>query len=103
MKRALAAAALAVMIAASLFSRLPPVTKIAADARRERLQRFTESLLAKTKPGDTIEFILPASEDDGGLTNHRLRYLLPGRFVRTNLDRGNAPETHPATIVVHWP
>ena len=92
-----------VMITASLLTHFPPPTPIAADARRADLQRFVESLLAKTPPGATILFVLPPSEDDGGLTNHRLRYLLPGRFVRTNLDRGTAPEEHQPDYVARWP
>jgi hypothetical protein len=50
------------------------------------LQCFAEKVLARTEPGASVRFVLPASEGDGGLINHRLRYALPGRYVSTNLD-----------------
>jgi hypothetical protein len=102
-KRFVSIAALAVMIGASLLARFPSPTPLRSDARRAELQRFVERVGEQTPPRSTILFILPASEDDGGLTNHRLRYLLPGRFVRTNLDRGTAPETHTPDFVARWP
>lgn len=102
-KRLLPAAALAAMIAASLFSRFPHPTPDTGDARRAELRKFAEIVRQQTPPRATILFILPQSEDDGGLTNHRLRYLLPGRFVKTNLDRGTAPELHKPDYVATWP
>lgn len=50
------------------------------------LQCFAEKVLARTAPGTTVHLILPSSEADGGLINHRLRYALPARYVSTNLD-----------------
>ena len=102
MSRLCAAAALAVMIAASLFAPFPSPTPGPGDTRRRDLRCFAETVLQQTPPRATILFILPQTEDDGGLSNHRLRYLLPGRFVRTNFDRGTAPERHPPQFIESW-
>jgi hypothetical protein len=56
------------------------------DARRQGLQCFAQTVFERTKPGDSVHFILPSIDADGGLVNHRLRYALPGRYVSTNLD-----------------
>jgi hypothetical protein len=71
--------------------------------RRQKLIRFAAALRARLPARTTVVFILPPSEGDGGLINHRLRYVLPGRFIRTNQDRGTAPETHPSDVTVRWP
>ena len=65
------------------------------DPRRQALQCFAQTVLARTKPGDSVHFVLPSIDADGGLVNHRLRYALPGRYVSTNLDAspsGRRPE-----------
>lgn len=53
---------------------------------RDPLRRFVEEVLTRTRPGDSILFIVPPDDADGGLVNHRLRYALPGRYVSTNRD-----------------
>ena len=57
----------------------------AAGAHRD-LQCFAQKVLAHTAPRTAIHFVLPSSEADGGLINHRLRYALPGRYVSTDQD-----------------
>ncbi len=83
-------ALLVALIAANLWdvaSEQPLRLKAARpDARREGLQCFVHTVLARTKPGEAIHFVLPSTDADGGLVNHRLRYELPGRYVTTNLD-----------------
>jgi hypothetical protein len=56
------------------------------DPRRQALQCFAQTVFARTKPGESVHFILPSIDADGGLVNHRLRYALPGRYVSTNVD-----------------
>jgi hypothetical protein len=60
----------------------PPADPRVVPGRRT-LQFFAEGVSARTRPRETILFLLPASEADGGLVNHRLRYALPGRYVTT--------------------
>ena len=50
---------------------------------RRTLQLFAEGVWARTKPGETILFLLPKDDTDGGLADHRLRYAMPGRYVTT--------------------
>ena len=50
------------------------------------LQCFAGKVLALTEPRAAVYFVLPSSEADGGLINHRLRYALPARYVSTNQD-----------------
>src|SRR5258705_479891 len=52
-------------------------------AGRRQLQCFAEGVLAHTERHASILFLLPQTEADGGLVNHRLRYMLPARFVWT--------------------
>src|SRR5436305_8533960 len=61
------------------------------------LQCFAGKVLARTAPRASIRFVLPPYEGDGGLINHRLRYVLPGRYVSTNLDMF-APARRPEWI-----
>ena len=56
-----------------------------AGAHRD-LQCFAGRVLALTEPRAAVYFVLPSSEADGGLINHRLRYALPARYVSTNQD-----------------
>ena len=51
--------------------------------RRERteLQCFAAGVLARTPPRASILFLVPPDDSDGGLIDHRLRYVLPGRQV----------------------
>jgi hypothetical protein len=64
----------------------PPRTDPRPGIGRRQLQCFAEGVLAHTERRASILFLLPESEADGGLVNHRLRYVLPGRFVWTNQD-----------------
>ena len=50
---------------------------------RRTLQLFAEEVWTRTRPGDTILFLLPKDDTDGGLADHRLRYAMPGRYVTT--------------------
>ena len=64
------------------------------------LQCFAETVLARTAPREAIHFVLPSSEADGGLINHRLRYALPGRYISTNLDM--FPPTRRPDWIAAW-
>ena len=77
---------IAALIAGNLWEAIPQPKYPLGDARRAGLQCFAERVLARTSPGDTVQFILPPSDAEGGLINHRLRYAMPGRYVSTNLD-----------------
>ena len=78
----------AVFIAANLLGIVlsQPIRPTAAAGAHAGLQCFADKVLAGTPPRATIHFVLPPSEWDGGLINHRLRYALPGRWVSTNQD-----------------
>jgi hypothetical protein len=101
-RRTAAYAAFAVLLASAVppLPHLPDRDPFAA--RHAALTCFATSLLSRTPPGSTVEVYLPPDEADGGLINHRLRYLLPGRFVRTNVDSGTATERHGADFVATW-
>jgi hypothetical protein len=92
--------------AALLLSVIPyprrPLLSDPAAPDHAQLACFAESLLSRTPPRATIVFMLPEDETDGGLINHRLRYILPGRFIRTNRDSGTAPELHSPDYVATW-
>jgi hypothetical protein len=77
---------LAALVAGNLWEALSQPQYTPGDAHRAGLQCFAEQVLARTKPGESVHFILPVNDADGGLINHRLRYALPGRYVSTNLD-----------------
>ena len=79
---------LVALVAASLWGVLSwqPIRRTPAPATHRDLQCFAEKVLARTPPRATVQFVLPASEADGGLINHRLRYALLGRYVSTNRD-----------------
>jgi hypothetical protein len=55
------------------------------------LEAFVLDVAARTPPDSSIFFELPAEDADGGLANHRLRYLLGPRYVATNLDEFSPP------------
>ena len=81
-------ATLIALVAANLLgvvSSQPIRTQAAVSPHRD-LQCFADKVLACTPPRATIHFVLPSTEWDGGLINHRLRYALPGRYVSTNQD-----------------
>ena len=61
----------------------PPRADPRVGAGRRQLQCFAEGVLAHTERHAAILFLLPPSEADGGLVDHRLRYMLPARFVWT--------------------
>jgi hypothetical protein len=58
---------------------------------RPALETFALEVASRTPPGCSIFFQLPAADADGGLANHRLRYLLGPRYVATNLDEVSPP------------
>jgi hypothetical protein len=64
------------------------------------LQCFADGVLAHTKPRDSILFILPEDDSEGGLANHRLRYALPGRYISTNHDLVPSSAPPPTSIAV---
>lgn len=68
---------------------LPPSALARSDHRQ--LERFAEEVARHTPPRASIFFILPPEDSDGGLANHRLRYLLGERYVATNLDKFSPP------------
>src|SRR5215468_6081183 len=55
------------------------------------LEQFAEEVGRRTPRHASIVFILPPEDADGGLANHRLRYLLGERYVATNLDKFSPP------------
>jgi hypothetical protein len=65
------------------FRPLPVFPTIGDQQRRERseLQCFAAGVLARTPPRASILFLVPPDDSDGGLIDHRLRYVLPGRQV----------------------
>ena len=50
-------------------------------AQRRELQCFAEGVLQRTPARASILFLVPAEDSDGGLIDHRLRYVLPGRQI----------------------
>ena len=62
-------------------------------AERRELQCFAEGVLERTPPRARIAFLVPADDSDGGLIDHRLRYVLPGRQIL---------KTGPAEFVAAW-
>ena len=50
-------------------------------AERRELQCFAEGVLQRTPARASILFLVPAGDSDGGLIDHRLRYVLPGRRI----------------------
>lgn len=101
-RRTVASAAFAAILASAVPPRSHTPDFDRYTPRHAALSCFAATLLQQTPPRATILFQLPEYESDGGLINHRLRYLLPGRFVRTNLDSGTAPESHPADFIATW-
>ena len=91
-RQLIAAAAFILLLLAGMWPVLAPfrpATRLPTIGDRQRaerrdLQRFAEGVLARTENGASIIFLVPADQNDGGLINHRLRYLLPGRFVLTS-------------------
>jgi hypothetical protein len=59
-----------------------------------QLERFVLDVARRTPKGASIFFILPPEDADGGLANHRLRYLLGERLVATNFDAFSPPLAH---------
>ena len=84
----------------------PPRGDPRVGAGRRQLQCFAEGVLAHTERHASILFLLPPSETDGGLVNHRLRYALPARFVWTEQDMPHdfvaSWRTPPPPGVVVW-
>src|ERR1700737_1108616 len=68
-------------------SPLPPNGERLRNERSE-LRCFAEGVFERTPPRAAILFLVPQDDSDGGLVNHRLRYVLPGRQVLTS---GDAP------------
>ncbi len=62
-------------------------------AERRELQCFAEGVLERTPPRSRIVFLVPADDSDGGLIDHRLRYILPGRQIL---------KTGPAEFIAAW-
>lgn len=65
------------------------------------LEAFVLDVAAHTPPGSAIFFDLAAEDSDGGLANHRLRYLLGPRYVATNLDQFSPPLRH-IDFIARW-
>jgi hypothetical protein len=65
------------------FRPFPAFPTIAEQQRAERreLQCFAEGVLQRTPARASILFLVPAGDSDGGLIDHRLRYVLPGRQI----------------------
>ena len=81
----------------SLFRKPEPIPTTAAAARAEhaQLQCFAEKVLRSTPAGATIRFVVPNEFADGGLIDHRLRYVLPERSVVTQSTGGaTAGQSH---------
>jgi hypothetical protein len=90
----MARALLALMVLGSLgwaVSWQPLHSVPAPRSDRRELERFAEEVARRTPPRASIFFILPPEDADGGLANHRLRYLLGERYVATNLDKFSPP------------
>lgn len=92
---AAAAAALAVALFGSLWNVISdqPIRAAAPPVppARRQLQCFAEGVLQHSESGAKVLFLLPREHADGGLINHRLRYVLLGRQVATNHDLVPAP------------
>ena len=96
-----AAASFALLLGAGVWPILAPFLPapafptIAEQQRTERreLQCFAEGVLQRTPPRASILFLVPAGDSDGGLIDHRLRYVLPGRQIVTS---------GPADYVAAW-
>jgi hypothetical protein len=90
-----AAASFVALLTGGIWPILAPFRPLAAfptigdQQRRQRseLQCFAAGVLARTPPRASILFLVPPDDSDGGLIDHRLRYVLPGRQV---LKRGTA-------------
>jgi hypothetical protein len=62
-------------------------------AERRELQCFAVGVLERTPARASIVFLVPAGDSDGGLIDHRLRYVLPGRQIL---------KSGPAEYVAAW-
>jgi hypothetical protein len=97
LRRRLAAALLAVMILGNLgwmvawqpLASPPPLA-----TGHQDLEQFAAEVADRTPVGSSIYFVLPDDDADGGLANHRLRYILGQRLVATNLDQFSPPLKH---------
>ena len=89
MRKALPATLFAVILAAGLWPLIQPFlprSAVPTTARQLRsdhaeLQCFAQTVFQRTAPGTTILFDLPDDFRDGGLVNHRLRYIITGRHI----------------------
>jgi hypothetical protein len=57
-------------------------------SERSELRCFAEGVFERTPQRAAVLFLVPPDDSDGGLVNHRLRYVLPGRQILTS---GDAP------------
>lgn len=102
-RRRLSLALLAVMVAGSLTWMIawqPLESPPPMPSDHQELERFAAEVAARTPPRSSIYFVLPSDDADGGLANHRLRYLLGERFVTTNLDEFSPPQAHVDYVAV---
>ena len=91
-RQLVAAAAFIVLLLAGtwpVLAPLVPATPLPTIGERQRAQRrelqcFANGVLPRTENRASILFLVPPDQTDGGLINHRLRYVLPGRFVVTS-------------------
>jgi hypothetical protein len=94
LRRRLSAALLATMVAGGLgwmiaWQPLQPLRPMPSD--HQELERFAAEVAERTPLNSSIYFVLPSGDSDGGLANHRLRYILGQRYVATNLDEFSPP------------
>lgn len=101
MRNALPATLFAVILAGGLWPLLKPflprpdLPTTAEQLRTDHseLQCFAQNVFLRTEPRTTITFSVPEDFRDGGLVNHRLRYIVPGRHIVL---------AGPATYVASW-
>jgi hypothetical protein len=101
-RRNAARAALAALLLSAVPYPRPAMLSDPAAPDHAQLACFANMLLPRTPARAAVVFVLPEDENDGGLINHRLRYILPGRYIRTNRDSGTAPELHTPDYVATW-
>ena len=97
LRRRLSVALLAVMVAGGLGWMIawhPLEAPQPMPSDHQELERLVAEVAERTPPRSSIYFVLPSDDSDGGLANHRLRYLLGRRFVATNLDEFSPPLPH---------
>jgi hypothetical protein len=110
MRQLLRGACFAAMIAGgiwpifALFRKAETVPTTAEQARAEHaeLRCFAEGVFRSTPPRAVIRFIVPDAELDGGLIDHRLRYVVPGRYIAAGTAAVRPAATPTRGYIASW-